>query len=623
MTDSTQSSQVLQGYEQRIAELRKDEQKQIGLDRRFGIARVVIFLATCLLGLLGFVADDGVVFLWLAAGAFLGFIGIALRHDGILNRLEMLKTRRLVNERRMARWRRDWEQFPVPKTDIPDEFASLANDLNLFGRASLFQWLCVANTSMGRETLRDWILYPASPEVIRDRQAKVKVLAKEKAWREDLEVTSKLLAASPRGPQAFIDWSEGEIWQDNHPVLRWFARLLPILTFTLPVLLLADLASPTFGWVSGLSLLLAQAVISLLHTGTIHDAFDSVAARQREVWHYVSLLEIVSQLPADVADSKGLDIRETAKSAIPELIRLGRISNFAAARHGGIFGVFFFIASFLLLIDFHILTFMEKWQRRCGQRVRSWFDAIGELEATACLANVTHDHPDWSFPRVDRSETRVIATDFGHPLLPNDARVNNTVEVGPAGRFLLVSGSNMSGKSTLLRSLGVSAVLAQMGGPVAAGELRLPPMTIATSMRVHDSLEDGVSFFMAELQRLKEIVDMSRAHRGDNARVLFFLLDEILQGTNSVERHIAVIRVLRHLVGQGAMGAISTHDLDLARSEDLEPHCDAVYFREQIARVDGSGQMTFDYRIRDGVATTTNALRLLELVGLSDVEDDL
>jgi DNA mismatch repair ATPase MutS len=350
--------------------------------------------------------------------------------------------------------------------------------------------------------------------------------------------------------------------------------------------------------------------------------FDSSAARQREVWHYVRLLEIVSYLPADVADSKGIDIRETAREAVPNLAALGRISNFAAARHDSIFGVLFFTASWLLLIDFQILSFMEVWHRRCGHRVRSWFDAIGELEATACLANVTHDHPDWSFPRVDRSETRIVATDFGHPLLTNNDRVNNTVEVGPAGRFLLVSGSNMSGKSTLLRSLGVSAVLAQMGGPVAAGELRLPPLTIATSMRVHDSLEDGVSFFMAELKRLKEIVDMSRAQSEGDERVLLFLLDEILQGTNSVERHIAVIRVLRHLVGQGAMGAISTHDLDLARSEDLAPHCDAVYFREQIDKGDGTGKMTFDYRIREGVATTTNALRLLELVGLSEVDDD-
>ncbi len=618
----TESSQVIQRYEERIAVLRIDEERQIGWDQRFGVARIVIFLATCLLGLLGFFSADKAVLLWLAGGMFLVFVGVALRHDQILNRLKILKARRLVNERRMARWHRDWEQFPVPKVEIPDEFASLANDLNLFGRASLFQWLCVANTSMGRETLRDWILHPAAPDVIRDRQAKVKVLANEKAWREDLEVTGKMLAASPRGPQAFIDWSEVGIWQDKHPLLRWVARLLPVLSFTMLALTFAGVLPSSFGWFGVMSLLLAQAAISILYTGTIHDVFDSIAARQREVWHYVRLLEIVSYLPADVADSKGIDIRETAREAVPNLAALGRISNFAAARHDSIFGVLFFTASWLLLIDFQILSFMEVWHRRCGHRVRSWFDAIGELEATACLANVTHDHPDWSFPRVDRSETRIVATDFGHPLLTNNDRVNNTVEVGPAGRFLLVSGSNMSGKSTLLRSLGVSAVLAQMGGPVAAGELRLPPMTIATSMRVHDSLEDGVSFFMAELKRLKEIVDMSRAQSEGDERVLLFLLDEILQGTNSVERHIAVIRVLRHLVGQGAMGAISTHDLDLARSEDLAPHCDAVYFREQIDKGDGTGKMTFDYRIREGVATTTNALRLLELVGLSEIDDD-
>jgi hypothetical protein len=620
MTDSAQSNQVVDRYKRRIEELRGEEQQASRLDKKFGVGRVAVFLLFCLLALLGALADDALLLRWIAGATFVGFVTVALWHDRVLRRLEILRTRRQVNERRIARWERDWENLPVPKYDVPRELTALSTDLNLFERASLFQWMCVANTAMGRETLGDWILNPASPEVILDRQAKVQSLVGEESWREDLEVTSRLLSASPRGPHAFIDWAEGDVWQDQHPALRWAARLLPILFFTLIALMLTSVIPAGVGWIGGIVVLLVQAAVSVLHTGNIHDIFDSIAARHREVWHYVSLLEIVSQMPADVADSQGADIRTTAREAVPELTRLGKISTIAAARHDAIFGALFFIGSFLFLIDFHILTFMEHWQRRCGKRVRHWFDAIGDLEAYACLANVVHDHPDWTFPRVDESETRIVGVEIGHPLLANDDRVSSTVEVGPAGRFLLVSGSNMSGKSTLLRTLGISATLAQMGGPVAAKEFRIPPLRIATSMRVADSLEDGVSFFMAELKRLKEIVDMSREKK--DGRILFFLLDEILQGTNSVERHIAVVRVLRHLIHHGATGAISTHDLDLAKSEDLTPHCDAVFFREHIesARDSGEGKMTFDYIMRHGVATTTNALHLLELVGLSEVE---
>ncbi len=196
----------------------------------------------------------------------------------------------------------------------------------------------------------------------------------------------------------------------------------------------------------------------------------------------------------------------------------------------------------------------------------------------------------------------------------------NDVEVGPQGTVLLVTGSNMSGKSTLLRSIGLNAMLAEAGGPVCAQMLQMPPLTVTTSMRIQDSLEDGVSFFMAELKRLKNIVDEASdyTHRGD--RALLYLLDEILQGTNSVERHMAVARVLAHLVVKGAIGAVSTHDLELAQSPELANCCQAVHFRETLHDEACVQQMTFDYRLRAGIATTTNAMKLLELVGLVPAE---
>ena len=231
-----------------------------------------------------------------------------------------------------------------------------------------------------------------------------------------------------------------------------------------------------------------------------------------------------------------------------------------------------------------------------------------------------HDNPEWCLPDVHADPT-FMATQLGHPLLPPTTCVKNDVQLGPPGTFLLVTGSNMSGKSTLLRSVGLNAMLAMAGGPVCATHLQLIPLTVATSMRNTDSLETGTSFFMAELRRLKAIVNQARLAGQVDAdpevtRPLLYLLDEILQGTNSAERRIAVVQVLQHLLASNAIGAISTHDLELAADQVLVDSAETVHFRESFSGEGDQRHMTFDYRMQAGVAPTTNALHLLEMVGL-------
>jgi DNA mismatch repair ATPase MutS len=246
---------------------------------------------------------------------------------------------------------------------------------------------------------------------------------------------------------------------------------------------------------------------------------------------------------------------------------------------------------------------------------------LGKFEALCSLAGLTADQPQWTMPEVDVSADRLQARGLGHPLLPSETCVANDVEVGPAGSFLLVTGSNMSGKSTLLRAIGVNAALAQAGAPVCAEQFLMPPVTLATSMRIRDSLEAGVSFYMAELMRLKEIVDLARDGDSQKGRAILYLLDEILLGTNSKERHIAVASVLRHLLHRGTIGAISTHDLDLATSESLDGACRCVHFSETLHDDNSECPMTFDYKLRPGVTTTSNALKLLKIVGLEEAKD--
>jgi DNA mismatch repair ATPase MutS len=295
------------------------------------------------------------------------------------------------------------------------------------------------------------------------------------------------------------------------------------------------------------------------------------------------------------------------------------ITTLTMIRHNTFLCIFVYLPlQFLFLYDFHILNLLEAWQTRYGQYARVWFRALGKFEALSSLAAIVHDHPQWAMPEVSLSAESFQAHKLGHPLLPCRTRVDNDVEVGPAGSCLLVTGSNMSGKSTLLRAIGVNAILAQAGAPVCAERLSMPPVALATSMRISDSLENGVSFYMAQLMRLKEIVDLARDPKNRNNRPLLYLLDEILLGTNSKERHIAVARVLQYLVQCDAIGAVSTHDLDLAAGEPLSGVCRCVHFRETLHDQHAEKPMTFDYILRTGIATTTNALKLLEIVGLGE-----
>jgi DNA mismatch repair ATPase MutS len=225
--------------------------------------------------------------------------------------------------------------------------------------------------------------------------------------------------------------------------------------------------------------------------------------------------------------------------------------------------------------------------------------------------------PQW----INSRDKRLVAHELGHPLLRDSQRVTNDISIEDNKPLWLITGSNMSGKSTFLRSLGINILLARTGSPVCAKQMELPPLILATSIRVRDSLDQGISYFMAELRRLKSVVDVAEQYeRSEKYRVLF-LLDEIMQGTNSRERHIAVGHVLHTLLTKGAFGAVSTHDLDLVSHPQLEPRCEVVHFREHIRETAEGKRMVFDYKMRQGPTPTTNALRLLALVGLGDLGD--
>ena len=264
----------------------------------------------------------------------------------------------------------------------------------------------------------------------------------------------------------------------------------------------------------------------------------------------------------------------------------------------------------LLLWDVHCAVALVKWRRRSGARLRGWLDVLGEVEALASLGAFAFEHPEFAWPELS-PQPMLEARGLGHPVLPDDRRVDNDVCFPRCGRALVVTGSNMSGKSTMLRAIGVNAVLAFAGAPVCAASMRIGRARVATSMRVVDSLEEGISHFYAELRRLKGVLDLAaRSERGP----VLFLLDEVLHGTNSRERVLGACAVVRQLLALGAFGAVSTHDLGITvLQEELGEAVENVHFED---RVEGE-VMTFDYVLRPGIVQSSNALRLMRSLGIA------
>lgn len=557
----------------------------------------------------------GTRLLWLSGVGLGAFVGLVIRHDRVVRAERRAADLVRIQEESLARLARDWGSMPLPRLPEGIEAPPLARDLNLTGRASLLHLLGTAHTPPGKSVLVGWLLATTAPAPadLAERQAAVAELAPEIDLRQELEVKARPLERVPPDSERFLRWAEDRPWLPGWAV--WLAPLLALATVTTLLLALGRLL-PFWPF---LVLVVVNLTLTHLYGERIVATFDRISAGEGEFQLYAEALGGLAgrSFASPRLRSLAAELAAEGVSATAALDLLHRRVVLSDVRHGGLHQPL----QLLLLWDVQVLGRLERWQRAYGARARRWLAALGEIEALSALATLAHDNPTWIFPRIEPMATpEIAARQLGHPLLPDAARVSNDVTLGPPGTFLLVTGSNMSGKSTLLRSLGVNVVLAQAGGPVAAESLSLPPVLLATSILVEDSLADGVSFFMAELLRIRQVVDAAdRAAK--EGRVLLYLLDEILRGTNTRERQIAVRRVVTHLLAAGALGAVSTHDLELAEIPELAAAVRPVYFRESFepaAEREGRPVMTFDYRLRPGVATTANALKLLDLVGLGE-----
>jgi hypothetical protein len=538
---------------------------------------------------------------------------LVIWHRRLRTRLSTARTMAAIQDEALARIRRQWERIPSPPPIGAPPDHPYARDLDIVGPASLLHLVNTTTSPMGEAELARWLLAPAPPEVVRERQVAVSELAGAIEVFQGLEAAGRQAHITAGGaapdPEPFLAW--GEQTPSAGGVLGWAAVISPLL-FWVSLVLWAVRVLP---WPVWIVFFLINIVLAFALAGTVERTLAPVRLQQGRVAPYGLQLTLFQRHDWEASLLRRLAdaARSGARPAEARLRSLSRIVSFSVPPTT----LLYFPLQVLFLWNVHLASLADRWRRGDGHRVRRWLVALGEIETLASLAALRHREPAWTLPELVPGAVEITGAGLGHPLIDPAVRVDNDVRVGPPGELLLVTGSNMSGKSTLLRAIGVNAVLAAAGGPACAESLRLPRLRLWTSMRIDDSLARGVSYFLAEVQRLKEVVDGIDAAADDPSVLGCFLLDEILQGTNTAERTTAARAVLLRLAGRRAIGACSTHDLALAADPELGRVARNVHLQETIgAGPGGETTMTFDYQLRDGVATSTNALRLMAAMGL-------
>ena len=597
MSDPTAAptAAVRREYEQRLAERRDGHEGAARRARRLSHLRLAVFGAGLLVAVLAF-GMRRIDPRWLAVPVAV-FAGLVVAHDRALRRRDAAARSVRYYEDGLARLDGAFAGRGPTGERFRDPEHPYADDLDVFGPGSLFDLVCRARTAIGEETLARWLREPAPPAEIRARQEAVRELAPGIALREALSLAGDAVAPGLH-PAALLRWADAS---GPHPPRALRAALLGVALLS-AALLGAMLAGypMLIPWLAVLVVAALLAAATRRHVQQVLKQTDAPARDLALLAELLALLEAQSFHAPRLATLRS-QVSVDGRPASQRIRELRRLVELLDARRNQ----FFAPIGAVLLFTTQVAFAVDAWRARYAPHLREWLDAVATLEALASLATHAFEHPDDTFGEIAEAAPCFEADALGHPLLAESLCVRNDVCLGDAPRALLISGSNMSGKSTLLRSVGVAAVLAQAGAPARARRLRLSPLAIGASLRIFDSLQAGHSHFYAEIRRLRAVVDLTQG-----ARPVCFLLDEILHGTNSHDRRIGAEAVVRALLERGAIGLVTTHDLALA--EIADERIANVHFEDQVI----DGRMHFDYRMRPGVVTRSNALALMRSVGL-------
>jgi hypothetical protein len=585
-------------YEQRRDERRAARDRLARLDDHLSRLRLVAFAAAALVLWLAYdLARAPPALGWALGGLFFAAV---LLHGRVVRRRAAAARAVEYYEAGLARLDERWQGKGAGGSQFADEKHPYAADLDLFGPGSLFERLCTCRTLAGEAALAAWLSRPAEAAEVRARQAAVGELRGRVELREDLALAGDAVRAE-------VDAATLEAWataplRGGSLAVSLGLLALAAATLTLGGLWLAAVLPP---WPFAVAFVAELAVLFTLRR-LVAEVTRAVDRPERNLLVVARLLARLERERFETPRLAALcaELAQGASSASARILRLARLVDQLNVQRNQMF----IPLAILLLWGPLWAGAIERWRARSGAQVTRWLAALGELEALCALSAYAFERPGDPFPELVDEGPRFDGEGLGHPLIPDARSVRNDVRLGGPLRLLLVSGSNMSGKSTLLRTIGTNTVLALAGAPVRATRLVLSPLQVGATLRVLDSLAGGESRFYAEILRLRQLVELA-----GKTPPLLFLLDEILHGTNSHDRRRGAEAVLRGLLRRGAIGLCTTHDLALAdMAEALGAAARNVHFEDTME----GGTLHFDYKMREGVVRRSNALELMRAVGL-------
>jgi hypothetical protein len=594
-------------FEKRFKKFSELETEKAKETNRLSNLRLISFLAGAAVSVWAFAKAGVLAGILTALAALAVFIYLIILHNRAADELAGLKCKAEINRRYMERLGTGWTSFDDCGMEFADPSHQYADDLDIFGPESLFQWICAANTFYGRRKLRDLLADPdKDPVSIKRRQEAVKELIGRLDFCQELQSEGMRAKGVSEDPGKLLEYTERQAGFVKKGLINIF-YVLPFLLVLSFVLWALGGPVPLF---IPVLLLTAQMVIFAAGFKKNAEICGTVYGMRKYLGAYADLLRCIEN--EDFSDGylkelkKKLFTEELSSSA--SIRKLEGIVNAVDIKYST---VLYFLLNVILLWDYHCAFALEEWKEQYGANTRKWLEAAGEMEALASLAVIGHLHPEWAWPELNKGKPAFTGAMIGHPLIREEECVRNdfVLESGAC----IITGSNMSGKTTLLRTVGINLVLAYAGAPVFAQMLKCSVMDVFTSMRVHDDLAGGISTFYAELLRVKRIIDHSRMELP-----MIYLIDEIFMGTNSPDRITGARSVLKNLNREWIIGMISTHDFELCELEqESKMSVKNYHFTEKYV----NNEIKFDYKLRSGRSTTTNAKYLMKMVGI-DLEGE-
>ena len=567
---------------------------------RLGWSRFLVMI--CIIAAIYLVLNASLLYLAAIFILLLIFVRLVYMDVNNNNLIDHTNYLRLVNDDEILALSGSYLHFEDGKDFTPHDHL-YASDIDLFGRASLFQYINRTTSEMGSATLAHWLLKPAVTETIFQRQEAIKELAAMSDWRLKLQALGKAKKIAADTKTRLQNWMQ-------EPGIFLKNKFWRILQYAAPAAILLVIALNIAGLVSDPVrnyFLLASAILAYFMAKKVVPILNQVTKMAEELSvlsDSIQLIEktdfkspMLQQLHGVYQIEKGFASGE-----------LKQLKNILARLDYRLNPVVFIPLAVLFQWDLQQVIALEKWKRRNQQNIGAWFDALGTLESISSLATLHFNHPAWCFPQILPTHFTIAGDEIGHPLIHPGKRVSNYIKIDAAGEMMLITGSNMAGKSTYLRSIGINVVLAMAGSVVCAKSFTISPVQLMTSMRIADNLEENTSTFYAELKKLKTVIE-----KVNNNEKVFILLDEILRGTNSLDRHTGSEALIKQLIKHNAVGIIATHDIELAKlKETYPPNILNYHFDAQVS----NDELYFDYQLKEGICNSINASILMKKIGI-------